>query len=55
MEDDMIDEACLLAGIEVFEQPSSCIDMAAKTARRSGTQQPGFGLTSDLLRPRHIP
>jgi hypothetical protein len=27
----MIDEACLLAGIEVFEQPSICIDMAAKT------------------------
>jgi hypothetical protein len=27
---DMIDEACLLAGIEVFEQPSGCIDMAAK-------------------------
>jgi hypothetical protein len=28
---DMIDKACLLTGIEVFEQPSSCIDMAAKT------------------------
>lgn len=28
---DLIGEACLLAGIEVFESPSSCIDMAAKT------------------------
>jgi hypothetical protein len=35
-EGDMIDEACLLAGIEVFEQPSSCIDMAAKTAEDQG-------------------
>jgi len=28
---DMIDEACLLAGIEVFEKPSSNINMAVKT------------------------
>jgi len=29
---DMMDEACFLVGIEVFEQPRSCIDTAAKTA-----------------------
>jgi hypothetical protein len=29
---DMVDESCLLAGIEVFGQPYSCIDMAAQTA-----------------------
>lgn len=29
---DMIDEACLLAGIELFEQPPERVEMAAKTA-----------------------
>jgi hypothetical protein len=33
---DMIDKACLLVGIEVFEQSKSRVDLAATTEEKSG-------------------